>query len=590
MRQRNLWPEPPTRPNKSSSRWSIISTSQFCHIGLTASLLLACAQVATAATTANSNATVDKQLIAGLSQQPQSVSKEQKRQYRSPWVNSSGLKDNGRYMLGTIANAQSFGIEPERLHAAELSELLGVPPRRLASAVNISQHKPHNLLKVDQLLTSAFKLLVEEIKNGRVSPSESQRYWFAEHKTVNADDWWELLQLQPGSLQQIIAELAQENREIRPLLVELKRLQAIDKSGGWPEIPKGPTIEPGDDSMRVSVLRSRLSTSGDYDPASSNGSTSVYDASLQDAVTRFQARHGLVTDGLVGPATLAALNKSVQQRIDQIQVNIERQRWMPESFGDRYIVTNIPDYRLQVVNGGKTTLEMPVVVGKRKHMTPVFSAEMDHIVVNPTWTVPRSITNNELVPNERANPGYLQAKGYNLLTSDGSKVSYDSLSPDVWNQEKFPYTIRQPAGKSNALGKVKFMFPNRHSIYLHDTPAKKLFAKNKRAFSHGCVRVGEPRELANHLLAQEGWDSEKIDNLFAKTRTKRINLSRPIQNHIVYITSWVDEHGVLQFREDIYGQDKRVAKALQAESEQRYALINDFRELQPVVFAEQVEQ
>lgn len=551
---------------------------------------MALSQVVVASDSQN-NSTIDKQMrIASLSQQPQSQTADQTREYRSPWVNNSGLKDNGQYMLGTISNAQSFGIDPQRLHAAELSELLGVPSQRLASAVNISQHNHGNLLKVDQLLTSAFKLLVNEVMNGRVSASKSQRYWFAEQETVNADDWWQMLQLQPGSLHQILADLVEENSPIEPLLGELQRLQALNETGGWPEIPKGPTIEPGDDSMRISVLRSRLTISGDYDPATDSGSASVYTTSLQDAVAKFQARHGLVTDGLVGPATLKALNTSVQQRIDQIQVNIERQRWMPKSFGDRYIVTNIPDYRLRVVNGGETTLQMPVVVGKPKHMTPVFSAEMDHVVVNPTWTVPRSIANNELVPSERANPGYLQNKGYILLASDGSRVSYDSLSPDVWQKSSFPYTIRQPAGKRNALGKVKFMFPNRHSIYLHDTPAKKLFAKNKRAFSHGCVRVGEPRELANHLLAQEGWSSEKIDNLFARKRTKRVELSRPIQNHIVYITSWVDDNGVLQFRNDVYGQDKRVAKALGAESEQRFAMINDFRSLQPVVFAEQIDQ
>ena len=262
---------------------------------------------------------------------------------------------------------------------------------------------------------------------------------------------------------------------------------------------------------------------------------------------------------------------------------------MPESFGDRYIVTNIPDYRLQVVNEGVTTLEMPVVVGKPKHMTPVFTAEMNHLVVNPTWTVPRSIANKELVPSERANPGYLQSKGYNVLASEGSRISYDSLNPDVWYKEKFPYTLRQKPGKRNALGKVKFMMPNRHSIYLHDTPAKKLFAKNRRAYSHGCVRVGEPRELANHLLQQEGWKPGEIEKLFARTKTKRINFSRPLQNHIVYLTSWVDDEGVLQFRNDVYGQDKRVAKALAAESDQRFALLEDFRSLQPVVFAEQTE-
>lgn len=587
MRYRNPRLDPGCQFHQPTRQLKLQAALRYCTGGLAAGLLLASSQVA--AQSAN-DTTVDKQIrLASLSQAPQTDNGNQQNVYRSPWVTTAGLKDNAQYMLGTIANAESFGVDPDRLHASELGDILGVHPQRLGTAFAESQYRPAELLKVDQLLTSAFKLLVGEVMNGRVTPKESQRSWYVEHNTINADDWWQMLQLQPGSLQQILSDLAAKNRKIETLVVEMQRLQQIDEAGGWPMIPDGPTIESGHDSMRVSVMRSRLALSGDYDPALDNGSADVYSLPLEQSVIRFQARHGLTTDGIVGPGTLAALNTSVKQRIEQIQVNIERNRWLPDNMGDRYIVTNIPDYRLQVVNHGVKTLEMPVVVGKPKHATPAFSAEMNHLVVNPTWTVPRSIANKELVPSERANPGYLQRKGYNVLASDGSRISYDSLSPDVWNQSKFPYTLRQRPGKRNALGKVKFMFPNRHSIYLHDTPAKKLFAKNKRAFSHGCVRVGEPRELANHLLEQEGWNPGEIDALFARTKTKRVEFSQPLQNYIVYITSWVDDNGVLQFRNDVYGHDKRVATALAAESDQRVALMNEFRSLQPVVFAEQLQ-
>ncbi len=587
MSYRNPRLDPGCELHQPTRQLSFQSALRCCTKGLVASLVLASSQVGAQSST---DTNVDKQIrLASLSQAPLTDNSQQQNVYRSPWVNTAGLKDNAQYMLGTIANAESFGISPDRLHANELGDILGVHPQRLGNALVDLQQSPNELLKIDQLLTSAFKLLVGEVMNGRVTPKESQRSWYVKHEKVNTDDWWQMLQLQPGSLHQILGDLAEKNRKIEPLVLEMQRLQQIDEAGGWPMIPDGPTIESGHDSMRVSVLRSRLALSGDYDPALDSGSTDVYSLPLEEAVIRFQERHGLTTDGIVGPGTLAALNTSVKQRIEQIQVNIERNRWLPDSFGDRYIVTNIPDYRLQVVNDGVKTLEMPVVVGKPKHATPVFDAEMDHLVVNPTWTVPRSIANKELVPSERANPGYLQSKGYNVLASDGSQISYDALSPDVWYQSKFPYTLRQRPGKRNALGKVKFMFPNRHSIYLHDTPAKKLFAKNKRAFSHGCVRVGEPRELANHLLQQEGWNPDEIEALFARTKTKRVTFSRPLQNYIVYLTSWVDDNGVLQFRNDVYGHDKQVAKALAAESGQRVALMNEFRSLQPVVFAEQLQ-
>ena len=499
----------------------------------------------------------------------------------SPWLQGRELSDAGASLLGAIEQADRFGVDRDRLHYAKISELVG----------RNHEFSPSATMEIHTLLTSAFDLFVTEVSIGRVDPSKAQRYWFAKASGRDTSDLMQAVTTNPAAFRNILADLTQENRNLQPLLDKIRAYQSIEAAGGWVTIDEGPTIEPGQQSPRVARLRDRLIVSGDlenFDTAFNAGVSAgenIYTPGLQAAVKKFQTRHGLTADGLVGRRTLAALNVSVSERIQQMELNVERHRWMPDNYGNRYIITNIPDYKLRVVENGQTTLEMPVVVGKTKHKTPVFSAEMNHLVVNTTWTVPRSITNKELVPKEINNPGALQKSGFQVLRSDGSNLGFDNVSSSDWQQATFPYTLRQRPGKRNALGKVKFMMPNQYAIYLHDTPAKKLFAKERRAFSHGCVRVGNPVELANHLLNQEGWSDDNIDNLFAREKTKTVKFDSTIPTHIVYLTSWVDESGDLQFREDIYKHDKTLLVALQQESQQRDLLIAELDQLQPVLAA-----
>jgi len=228
---------------------------------------------------------------------------------------------------------------------------------------------------------------------------------------------------------------------------------------------------------------------------------------------------------------------------------------------------------------------MPVVVGKPKHQTPVFSEEMKYLVVNPTWTVPRSITNKELVPKELNSPGALERSGFSVLDHNGTNIGFENVPASAWHESRFPYVLRQNPGQRNALGKVKFMMPNKYAIYLHDTPAKKLFKKERRAYSHGCVRVGDPRALANHLLEREGWSQSRIETLFQRKKTKNVHFEEPVPNHITYLTSWVDEHNVLQFRNDIYKLDKSLKTALANEAQERDLIVAEFRNLHPVLAA-----
>jgi len=228
---------------------------------------------------------------------------------------------------------------------------------------------------------------------------------------------------------------------------------------------------------------------------------------------------------------------------------------------------------------------MPVVVGKPKHQTPVFSEEMKYLVVNPTWTVPRSITNKELVPKELKSPGALERSGFSVLDHNGKNIGFENVPASAWYESRFPYVLRQNPGKRNALGKVKFMMPNKYAIYLHDTPAKKLFKRERRAYSHGCVRVGDPRALANHLLEREGWSQSRIETLFKRKKTRNVHFEEPVPNHITYLTSWVDEHNVLQFRNDIYRLDKSLKTALANEAQERDLIVAEFRNLLPVIAA-----
>lgn len=497
----------------------------------------------------------------------------------SPWFNGGQLSESGSRLWNAIRNADRFGVDRERLHYNALNH-------RLGQSANLQARL---IFETSQLLDSSFRLLITEVSAGRVSPKESQRYWFDEVEAPDTEELLDVVKYSPAAIGPILSELSHNNRNIEPLLQKISEYRAIETAGGWPTLSEGPTIEPGDTSPRVITLRQRLLLTGDLESRYTNGLDSeaadTYSEELQQAVERFQARHGLLVDRLVGRGTLAALNVSVTERIKQIQLNIERHRWLPAKYADRHIVTNIPDYKLRVVENGVTTLEMPVVVGKPKHQTPVFTEDMQFLEVNPTWTVPRSITNKELVPKERDNPGSLQASGFRVLRRDGSRIPFEQVPHDAWYASEFPYTLRQGAGERNALGKVKFMMPNKYAIYLHDTPAKRLFGKQRRAFSHGCVRLGDPLALANHLLGSQGWSQDRIDGLFAQQKTKRVNLDQPIPNHIVYLTSWMGEDGTLQFRNDIYKLDATLKAALADEDVQRQQLVNNFSQFQPILAA-----
>jgi murein L,D-transpeptidase YcbB/YkuD len=347
---------------------------------------------------------------------------------------------------------------------------------------------------------------------------------------------------------------------LRELYAELL---AQEKAGGWrAHLGDGGTLRLGDRGPRVARLRERLAELGD--PADPAADPESFDLELDATVKAFQRRHGLNADGVVGRRTFAALGADAGERLRQVAVNLERMRWGPRTLAPRHVVANIPDYSMRFVDGDRVLHSARVVVGQRRHQTPEFSDEMTHMVVNPTWHVPRSIATQEILPQLQEDPGYLAAQNMRLVSDAGVPADPSSHDFTQYTTSSFPYRIKQRPGSSNALGRVKFMFPNRFNIYMHDTPSKNLFRRDGRAFSHGCVRVENPFEFAYALL--EGQVEDPVGTFHRYLDSQReiyVNFDRPVPVHIVYRTAWVEPDGRPQFRSDVYGRDAAVWAALE---------------------------
>lgn len=358
-----------------------------------------------------------------------------------------------------------------------------------------------------------------------------------------------------------------------PMQKALADYRAIASKGGWVTVPDGPKLVKGDTGERVALLRKRLFTTGDL---TKGKESNVFDDDLNAAVQRFQVRHGLASptsssesraagsgmepDGAVAKETLAALNVPVEERVRQLETGIERRKELG-SLGDRYVVVNIPDFRLKVVDKGKPVLGMKVVVGRGKEwQTPLLDSRINYLILNPRWNVPEGIFEKELLRDLRNDPTYLARHNMAVIQTSGDKTGPVDASTIDWNQVngKNPHLrIVQREGAGNSLGRIKFMFPNPYAVYLHDTPQKKLFARAMRALSHGCVRVENPMELAVYLMKDDPqWTRERIESAIGSGRNRDVPLPSPIDLHIIYLTSWVDDEGQVNFRDDVYGRER----------------------------------
>ena len=313
------------------------------------------------------------------------------------------------------------------------------------------------------------------------------------------------------------------------------------------------------ESPRVAALRARLAMTGDLEGPMEAVAPELFDAAVEEAVKRFQQRHGLDADGVVGRQTLAELNVPVEARIAQLRVNMERVRWIFRDLEPRFILVNIARYRVLLVENGEVVWSTRAVVGRPYRQTPLFRARMTYLEFNPTWTVPPTILREDLLPDIRRDPSVLQQRNMTVLDHQGRRVDPDTIDWSSTTARNFRYMIRQEPGPENALGQVKFMFPNQYHVYMHDTPARGLFRRAARGFSSGCIRLERPFELADILLAGTQWDAAAV----ASGRTRVVNLPQPITVLIIYGTA-VPEDGRIHFADDIYRRDARLLAALDA--------------------------
>ncbi len=480
------------------------------------------------------------------------------RAYRPAWADQSGPLPAAQEVLASVAGAHLEGLRPDDYHHAELSRRLrpagGAPPLDSPARVDL-----------ELLLTDAFLLYGADSLAGHLDPETIDPEWVARRR--GADMAVELqAALEGDRVGARLAELLPPQEGYALLRRALAQHREISQAGGWPQVPAGPTVKPGDEDARVPVLRARLRATGDLEPGAGDDEGSRLGEVTRQGVIRFQERHGLDPDGKVGPATLAALNVTAGERVDQIRVNMERWRWLPQELGARYVLVNIADFHLDLVENGEPVLAMRVIVGKDYRRTPVFSDQIRYLVLNPAWEVPNQLAVQDILPEVRRNPDYLSQMGIKVLQGwgagerelDPSSIDWRSVSP-----RQFSYRFRQAPGPQNALGTVKFMFPNRFNIYLHDTPKRELFRRAERSFSSGCIRVEKPMELSERLLwGDSRWNREAITAAVRQGTERTVRLPEPVAVHLLYWTAWVDEEGRIQFRRDLYGRDGRVLEAL----------------------------
>lgn len=422
------------------------------------------------------------------------------------------------------------------------------------------------LANLELLLTDSFFLLASHLMSGKVNPATLNTDWKVNRregdpvvlmsKAISTNDI-------PGALNEIRPTYKAYNR----LKAKLKVYQELQQSGGWQPIADGPTLKLGDEGGRVLAVRERLRKTGDI-KAYTNDQPEVFDEPLKEAVGYFQKRHGLEADGAIGKGTLQALNVPVGDRIEDIVLNLERSRWLPQDLGEHYVMVNLPAFELEVVKNDLVKLEMEVAVGKPFRQTPVFSANMTYMVVNPYWTVPPTILYQDIIPAQAKKPNYLSSLNIKVLNGAGSEVNPADIDWSDIKGRNFPYTLRQEPGPNNALGQVKFIFPNEYNIYMHDTNHRELFVKADRALSSGCVRLSKPMDLAYYLgsLQDRTMTREQVDETVKTKSNQTIILSKPLKVHMQYWTSFVDERGVLNFRKDVYNRDEPLKQAMASQA------------------------
>jgi murein L,D-transpeptidase YcbB/YkuD len=526
--------------------------------------------------------------------------------YQPFWMDKNGIKEISLSFLDKIKNDPVLGHKATRIF--KLDEVL----TKIDVFDITKMDNQKDLLTIDYMITELYDKYFTYLLKGSINwKAFEDRLKFID-KTQDIKAFWDRVYFSKDSKVLLKKSIAQNDLSIAfkevdfnyphtdKLILAINDLQAISSNGGYTKIPEIKSLRIGDNSEVVKFLRQRLLQSKDLAKTCENtidvqnvitNSTNIekqeniseqiaentdnkiveepiiscetnFDEDLKTAVISFQKKHGLYADGIVGSQTQKFLNMSADEKIEKIRLNLERMRWLPRNLGEKYLVVNIPEFKLKMIENNDVKLNMAVVVGERKHPTPIFSDKMSYIVVNPKWNIPQSITKKEIIPKLIKDPNYLASKGIDIYDSwhpESEKMNAQEIIDafileDVDSMPNFRLT--QSPSSDNPLGRMKFMFPNKHAVYLHDTPAKSLFANARRAYSHGCIRLAKPEELMASIASEDkNLNMDKVNSLLKESEEKSIGLNKKIPIHIVYLTSWVDENDVLQFREDIYNYD-----------------------------------
>ncbi len=479
---------------------------------------------------------------------------EKSRKLRSSkWSNSENIYQ----LLASIKNVYYEGLNPEDYH---LSTIENLSQKIIASA----HPSADDVTKLELLLTDAFYLLATHMADGITDKETIDPNWYAAQPKQSID-WTKYIDssIQAGKITETLNRLTPSHREYANLKKALDIYRQIKRQGGWlPFKTDLKKLEEGMVHPDVASLRRRLSiTQGTIDPDTKN--KNLFDKTLHNQMAIFQLRHGLTNDGVLGIKSIEALNIPVEMRIASIRANMERWRWLSEDLGQRYILVNIANFDLQLIENGKPIFTTEVIVGRPYRKTPVFSSIMTYLVFNPDWTVPPTILSDDVIPEIVNNYNYLSEKRMKIINLEGIEVNPATIDWDRAIQADFPYMIRQQPGTQNALGQIKFVFPNRYNVFIHDTPSRYLFTKTDRIFSSGCIRINKPLDLAQILLdGNPGWTREQINKVIKEGKPRSVHLALPVPVHILYMTVWADDNGIAYFRKDIYNRDQSLLTAL----------------------------
>lgn len=480
----------------------------------------------------------------------------EQRYHRSIWFEEGQFKRNPKPLIREIKNSYAEGLNPADYHLQFIEDC--IKDGNLFSDQSLDKRA-----LLDILLTNAYLSLASDYLNGKIDAEIIIDDYNYQADSLKEQNLLEEL-LEKKDIVQTLKQLLPQTENYKKLKQKLADYRNSEKINEWPQIDSGELLVEEAEGQRVVQLITNLSARNylNLDQISTNN---YFDQSVKRAVVRFQLDNGLKADGVVGAKTLKALNISLDHRIKQLIINMDRWRWLPENLGSRYIYVNIADYNLKLYEDDQIIMEMKTIVGQEQRSTPVFSDTIKYLVMNPYWYVPKSIAVKDKLPLIKKDYTYLKENNYSLFQYTGNNKLEEIDPAEIdWskiNKDNFNYLLRQNPGNENALGRVKFMFPNRFSVYLHDTPGQYLFSETERSFSSGCIRIERPIDLAEYLLSdQETWNRENIKVEMTKDEEKIVYLKNPIKIYLQYNTAWVDSLGNLNFREDIYSRDQKIIK------------------------------